>query len=131
MSVLKKLKAQADKIFSLYIRRKDAVNGIARCVTCGKMDNWENMQAGHYIPRNWLKLRYDERNVHVQCVGCNCFKKGAMDEYARFLVKKYGVRILARLAKDKVPHQMKSRDYQEIIDRYAAYNAVITMTEDV
>lgn len=32
----KSLVEKLDKIFSQYIRRKDAINEIATCVTCGK-----------------------------------------------------------------------------------------------
>ena len=38
----KSLIDKLDKIFSIYIRRKDAVNDIATCVTCGKKDHWTN-----------------------------------------------------------------------------------------
>lgn len=118
-----KLKKDADKVFSLWVRRKDLdSDGLATCVTCGVKGEWKYMDAGHYVPRNWLKLRYDERNVHVQCKGCNVFKKGNMDEYARFMVREYGRGILNKLAKEKVPHQMKAYQYQEIIDKYADLN---------
>jgi hypothetical protein len=29
-----------DTVFSQYIRRKDAIDEIAECVTCGKKDHW-------------------------------------------------------------------------------------------
>ena len=77
------------------------------------------MQAGHYVPRNWLPLRWDERNVHVQCVGCNIFKKGNMDEYAVKLKQQYNSRILETLNKEKykfVKHS--SLDLKKLIDLY-------------
>lgn len=81
-----KLKKKLDKIFSIYIRKRD--KGI--CFTCFKADDWKYMQAGHYISRNHNSLRYDERNVHCQCRGCNIFKHGNMDVYALRLQQEYG-----------------------------------------
>jgi len=95
------LKRELDKIFSEYIRLKNSKDLICTCYTCGKRANWKEMQAGHYVPRNWLSLRWDERNVHVQCVGCNVFKKGNMDEYSIKLKQQYGARILETLNKEK------------------------------
>ena len=36
-TLIKKL----DTIFSIYIRRKNSVNEIAKCITCGKKDHWK------------------------------------------------------------------------------------------
>lgn len=103
------LKRDADRVFSLWIRKRDK-----RCVTCGSRPD----HAGHYVPRNWLGLRYNEVNVHAQCVSCNIFKKGAMDEYALFLKSHYGLDILDILKTMKVPKQFKRKDYERIIKKY-------------
>jgi len=113
-------KKKCDTLYSRVIRLRYAKKGIAKCVTCGKKDHYKKLQAGHYIPRNYLSLRFDDRNVHVQCVGCNMFKSGAMDEYARFMVKTYGSEILDELAvlKNKKV-KFSIFDYQEMIDKYS------------
>ena len=77
------------------------------------------MQAGHYISRAINQLRYDERNVKVQCRSCNIFKHGAMDEFALELQKEYGLDILKILAKEKRKlKQWKIKELEEIISKY-------------
>lgn len=107
---ISKLKVEADRVMSLWVRKRDRA-----CVTCGSK---ENLQNGHYVPRNWLGLRYNKKNCNTQCVGCNVFKKGNMDEYARFLIRKYGPGILETLNKLKKPTQFKRADYNLIISKY-------------
>ena len=81
--------------------------------------NWKELQNGHYISRSVKSLRFDERNCHPQCVGCNIFKHGAMDEYALALQRKYGDDILKEL--NKLKNQSKrftSAELNEMIKRY-------------
>ena len=37
------LKGKLDRLFSEYIRRRDADAGYCRCVTCGKLQHWREM----------------------------------------------------------------------------------------
>ena len=108
---ISKWKKEADRVFSLWIRAREKA-----CVTCG---NKNNLQAGHFESRSFNQLRYSEINVHTQCVGCNMFKSGNMAEYARFMIKKYGVEILDELAREKRKiKQWKTGELEEIIERY-------------
>lgn len=76
----------ADTIFSQYIRLKDAnEKGFARCFTCGIEKHWTILDAGHFISRSNLYLRWDERNVHNQCQPCNRFEYGDIATYSRKL----------------------------------------------
>lgn len=112
-------KDKLDKLFSEYVRRSAADDrGYVKCVTCGKVAHWKDgMQAGHYVPRNHLAIRYDETNVHVQCVGCNVFKKGNMDAYALFMLRTYGREKLEELERKK--HEItKNFDYEGTINEY-------------
>ena len=79
-----------DAVFSTYIRRKDAVNDIATCVTCGKKDHWSKLQNGHYMSRRHYSTRWDEDNCHVQCSGCNVFRAGEIYLYTKYLTLKFG-----------------------------------------
>lgn len=102
------LKKKLDKIFSEYIRKRDK----ARCFTCGKQGEVKTMQCGHYVPRQHLVTRYSEINCNTQCVGCNVFKRGNMDEYALKLKKKYGPRVLEELNREKYKiHKWTIEDY--------------------
>ena len=58
---------------------------MAVCVTCNVKKPWKELQAGHYEKRGKNQLRYDETNVHPQCVGCNVFQKGNYTRYARYI----------------------------------------------
>ena len=107
---ISQLKKEADRLFSIYIRKRDG-----KCVTCGGRPD----HAGHYISRSWLNLRYDEQNVHAQCIRCNIFMKGNMDEYTLFLVRKYGIEILDFLKQRKRVVQFKRKNYEEIITTHS------------
>ena len=111
----KTLIAKLDKVFSEYIRRKDAKNDIATCVTCGKKDHWKKLQAGHFMSRKHYATRWDEENVEVQCQACNVFRYGEQYLFAKHLgVKK------ADMLLYKSREMIKFSDYelQEMIDVY-------------
>lgn len=82
---LPRLKAEAQKVFNDYIRRRDADKP---CISCGK---FAYLQAGHYYAvKGYDGLRYDEDNVHGECAGCNCFDESHLIGYGRNLVKRIG-----------------------------------------
>ena len=81
----KLLVKKLDTIFSEYIRRRYAKNDIAECVTCGKKDHWKKLQAGHFMSRKHYSTRWDERNVEVQCQGCNVWRYGEQYKFSLHL----------------------------------------------
>ena len=85
----KSLVEKLDKIFSIYIRRKDAIDDIATCVTCGKKEHWSKLQNGHFMSRRHYNTRWDEDNCHVQCAGCNVFRAGEIYLYTKYLCAKF------------------------------------------
>lgn len=89
MKTLSQLQDQADKLFSEWIRRRNAVNDIATCVTCGKKDHWKYMQCGHYISRDRFAVRYHPKNAHVQCSVCNSAHNDNKEPYMMFMLKTY------------------------------------------
>ncbi len=83
-----KLVKKLDSVFSQYIRKKNAdKNGNCSCCTCGKVLHWKEIQAGHFMSRKHYSIRWDERNVHPQCVACNVFRYGEQYKYSIFLGK--------------------------------------------
>lgn len=86
----KSLVIKLDTVFSQYIRRKDAIDEIAICVTCGKKDHWSKLQNGHWASRRHYSTRWDEKNCNVQCAGCNVFKAGEIYLYTKYLCSQYG-----------------------------------------
>jgi hypothetical protein len=85
----KSLVEKLDKIFSIYIRRKDAINDVSVCVTCGKKEHWSKLQNGHFMSRRHYSTRWDENNCHVQCAGCNVFRSGEIYLYNKYLCLKF------------------------------------------
>ena len=116
---LSQLKKDFDSIFSRWIRLKNSKNGKCMCITCGVWKKNKEQQAGHYISRTYLSTRFDERNVNVQCVSCNVFAKGRLDEYALWLIGQYGNGILEELNKKKWEQKKYSRlEYNSFIQIY-------------
>lgn len=112
---ISKLKKEADKWFSLYIRNRD--EGV--CFTCGHKGEIKQMQNGHYITRGNLALRYDELNCNTQCIACNIFKKGNMPAYALRLRSLHGPDILEELdRKSKLITKYSAYDYEQLIEKY-------------
>jgi len=118
---LPRLKKKLWKIFSEYIRRRDAdENGMVKCFTCPKIMHWKESQAGHYIPQSIaLSLVFHEKNVHAQCAGDNLYKRGNLTVYAIELQKRYGPGILEELQSMRQENFRYTRvDYDEMISVY-------------
>lgn len=121
-SSLKKAKDSAWEWFSKYIRWKYAdMDGSVRCVTCGVIKDWKEMQAGHFVGGRGNTVLFDEGLVHPQCVGCNVFLNGNYAKYTVFMMKKYGytaVEIEGLLALRKTARPLKTEDFKRIRDEY-------------
>lgn len=101
-------KKTCDEWFSKYIRLRDSNgNGYAKCVTCDKVNYWKECDAGHFQSRRYLSTRYDEKNCHAQCVGCNQW--GAGEQY------KHGLEIDALYGKGTAKSlENKARSLQKM-----------------
>ncbi len=108
-----------DRIFSEYIRKRDAnKKGICKCITCQREFKWNELDAGHFISRKEMSVRWDERNVAAQCQYCNRFRFGeqfkfsmALDKQSRGLSKR-----LFNKSKEIVKYSMN--DLHELVDLY-------------
>ena len=115
LAPLPSLIKKADEVFSRYIRERDAIDLRGNCCTCGKPGN----QAGHFIKRSYKSLRWYPHNVHLQCARCNHYLDGNQDEYARFIVNKYGVDEFNQMMLWKQsPIKLTREMVQDIIDQY-------------
>ena len=88
-------KDTAWKWFSLYIRLRDclATTGSdiqCRCVTCGKIVPYEQLDAGHALPGRHNSVLFDESIVYAQCRKCNQQGDGEKVAFRKFLVEKHG-----------------------------------------
>lgn len=85
-TIVKKL----DALFSTYIRLRDSEEGYVNCITCGKVKNWKEVDAGHFQTRAKYSTRWDERNVNAQCKGCNMVNGGQQYIHGLEIDKKFG-----------------------------------------
>lgn len=94
------------RVFSEYIRLRDTNDlGYGPCCSCGRMLHWKDGDAGHFVGRRHKSLKFNERNVHLQCRSCNRFNAGEQYVYGKFLDRKYGpgtAEMLVALAKTSV-----------------------------
>jgi hypothetical protein len=117
----KSLVIKLDTVFSQYIRRKDAVNNIAECITCGKESHWSKLQNGHWASRKHYSTRWDEDNCHVQCSGCNVFRAGEIYLYTKYLCSKYGDNFPEKLhIKSKQIVKFTDADLIDMINKYTS-----------
>ena len=121
MTEHQKLKKKAWQVFSLWIRKRDCDwKGEGHCVTCGKMLTYKQGQAGHFVPGRTNSILFDERNCHLQCMGCNYFGAGkAAAKYYQFMLKKYGQKVINELYKNAlINKQLSDKELNEIIEKY-------------
>lgn len=118
---LPRLKKKLWKLFSEYIRKRDAdEQGMVKCFTCTRVSHWKEMQAGHFVAQSLgLWTVFVENNVHAQCAPCNLYKRGNPSVYALELVKRYGPDILGELQLlRKENYKINRAEYEELIKKY-------------
>ena len=99
---LSQLKKKVQRVVNEYVRERDKN---LPCISCGKV---KPLTAGHF----WTQgahgfLRYNLDNIQGQCLSCNSFKSGNLNEYRLGLIKRIGVDRVEDL--DKKAHA--TRDY--------------------
>jgi 5-methylcytosine-specific restriction endonuclease McrA len=115
------LEAKLDRVFSVYIRTRDAdEGGTVSCCTCGKLMHWKDSQCGHWIKRQHRATRWHPMNAAAQCPGCNLYKSGAMDDFAGYILQKHGPEIIEGLLRAKRTSVKHTRaDLLEMIERFS------------
>lgn len=84
---------QLDKVFSLYIRLRDSKAYRFRafkCISCGEVKPFEQMDCGHFIGRANMLLRWDSSNCHGECRACNRLSSSHLLYYRKNLIIKLG-----------------------------------------
>ena len=88
---LRTLKNKCWKLFSEYVRRKDAdEGGTTSCYTCRAPIYWKEAHAGHFVPGRKNAVLFNEEVVRPQCVRCNLFLGGAYHAYTLRMVDELG-----------------------------------------
>ena len=94
LKTLPKLKAEAQTAFNAWTRARDHAQP---CISCGRPPGdltqlHAGRDAGHYRSVGSAPhVRYDERNVHSQCVSCNQYGAGRAVEYRQGLIVRIGL----------------------------------------
>ncbi len=119
----KSLIKEADRVFSLYVRKRGATFGYNHCYTCGKYLPIDELQAGHFINRRYFNVRWHILNVWAQCNTCNVEKHGNLVKYEAKLRAQYSD--LAVDALFDLSHEnnggLDDYEIRNIIDKYKAY----------
>lgn len=116
---LAKWKKELDAVFSRYIRQRDG----GQCFTCPKKDHWKFMQNGHFVPRQYLSLRFDEKNCNCQCYACNMLYNGQPSLYAVNLKKRYGDSIIEELESVRLKETKLDADWY--VDKIKHYQSLL------
>lgn len=115
-----KLKAKLDKVFSIYVRTKDAdEKGMVACFTCGQVKHWKEMHAGHFMSRARHATRWLTTNVKPQCPKCNLYNNGQQYQFGINLDAKYGTGTAdrIRIASHETVKYTEA-DYEILIEQY-------------
>ena len=120
-----KTKDKLDRVFSKYIRLRDAIKTTgtkthALCITCETQKEIKRqMHAGHWLSRAHHTTRYEETNVHAQCISCNAFKGGMPEDYRRKIIEMYGEDEVERLyLLSKGLARRTEAELQEMLEEY-------------
>ena len=107
------LKTRLDKLFAAYIRLRDKDKP---CISCGK---YVELEAGHFYGRSNLAVRWDESNVHGQCLECNRFRSGNHSAFGRGIAMRYGDSVVEALdVRSQSRVKLKSYELLEKIEFY-------------
>ena len=105
----------AQTAFNAYIRFRDDK---LPCVSCGRHHTGQ-YHAGHYRSvAAASQLRFNEDNVHKQCMPCNTHKSGNAVEYRINLVKRIGLERVEALEADNEPRKWTIDELKELKQKY-------------
>jgi hypothetical protein len=111
------LKLKAQTAFNAWIRKRDEGQS---CISCG---TGSPNQAGHfYSAGHYSALRFNEDNCHFQCVRCNYFLSGNLNQYRINLEKKIGKDRLQALD-DLASQSKRNRGFK--FDRFALIEIIL------
>lgn len=124
---LKSKKNLLDNIFSQFIRLRDTdENGTGICVSSGRLIHYNAADAGHFINRKHMSLRWNERNVNIQSRSDNRFDEGNIIGYMRGIKKKYGEGIVDQLESCKhLTMKFTEFELKVMIDNYRRLNKIL------
>ena len=111
-----------DKVFALYIRLRDVMpNGYGRCISCGRIRHFSDLDCGHFYSRKHMGTRFDEDNCSAECKACNRFSADHLINYQTNLIRKIGMARFELLGvKAKRARKWDDFELEELIKHYTA-----------
>jgi hypothetical protein len=117
-------KKKAWKAFSDYIRTRDSLATTetrekCKCITCGRVVDYKDIQAGHAIAGRHNSILFDKELVNGQCKFCNGYGGGRYAEYSLWFISKYGLekwKEKVELSREVI--QYRKSDYIRIYEEY-------------
>lgn len=116
--IQKKLWVQCKRIIRDIYKRGD---GTYECYTCNQKNlTGSNCQTGHFIPKSvcGAYLKYDLRNLRIQCFRCNCNLSGNGAVFYRNMVEREGQEYVDELFLDKQKSIKAIDHYLLLLDKY-------------
>lgn len=119
---LRSLKNKCWRVFSEYIRRKDADEGGTNyCFTCGEPKFWKELHAGHFVGGRTNAVLFNEEIVKPQCVMCNIFLSGNYGPYTLKMLDLHGrEKVEEFMALKKKVVKYTRPDIEELIALYSS-----------
>lgn len=107
-------------LVNLYVRLRDCGRGnTAPCISCSVPTPFDGSHGGHFIPTTYAATRFDENNIHHQCVRCNLFLHGNQLEYMVSMEKRYGREFVDDLMqRSRQPKKWTPIELEELIAVY-------------
>jgi DNA repair exonuclease SbcCD ATPase subunit len=107
---------ELQKVFNEFIRLRDRNEP---CISCGKKLPVK-YDAGHfYSVGSYPNLRFNEDNVHGQCVECNQHRHGNLLEYAPRLTERIGFERASKLmVLRNEPLRLSLEEIKQLIEHY-------------
>jgi hypothetical protein len=112
------------KVFNTYIRTRDKSKN---CISCDRPLG-KTFHAGHMFSTGaYPNLRFNENNVHAQCVECNLHKHGNVKEYDLRLQNILSIEEYNQLLNDRnKPALLTIEDIKELIAIYRVKTKELT-----
>ena len=115
---------EAQAAFNAWIRHRDKE---LPCVSCGSHDR-KSWDAGHFRTTAAApELRFNELNVHRQCVQCNQHQHGNLLEFRIGLIKRIGVEKVEWLEGKHDPAKHSIDDLKAIKQEYHSRNKLFSV----
>lgn len=111
-----------DAVFQYWVRLRDSMpGGFCKCISCSKIVPFDKIQAGHFMSRKHMSVRWSPMNCNGECSGCNMDTSGNhLFGYEENLIKKIGANNVKWLkAESKQSRKWSDFEIKMLIKHYS------------